>query len=309
MNPRSTLGEPAVPVTAFMQIDAACDRFEADYRAGRSPDLAAYLAGVPEEVREPLFRNLLAVDLEYRLRRGERPDAAVVPRAIPRAGRRHRFGVPLADRSPGSERRPRGRSRGRRRTRSTPMARPGRSIPRRTTRRAAAARGGLDGVAYRRPEVGRLRGPSAAGTGRHGRGLRGAPGRAQPPGGAQADPVGELRLGVGAAAVPERGRGGRAARPSAHRADLRGRPPPRPPLLQHEADRREQPGQAARRVRRRPPRRGPAGRRHRRGDPSRPPARHPPPRPEAGQYPARRAGASRTSPTSAWPSGSTATPS
>ncbi len=75
MNPRSTLGEPAIPVTAFMQIDAACDRFEADYRAGRSPDLAAYLDVVPEEVREPLFRNLLAVDLEYRLRRGDRHDA------------------------------------------------------------------------------------------------------------------------------------------------------------------------------------------------------------------------------------------
>ena len=36
----------------------------------------------------------------------------------------------------------------------------------------------------------------------------------------------------------------------------------------------------------------------------RPPARHPPPRPQAGQHPARRARASRTSPTSAWPSGS-----
>ena len=80
----------------------------------------------------------------------------------------------------------------------------------------------------------------------------------------------------------------------------------RPALLQHEADRRHQPGQAARRLRRRPPRRGPAGRRRRRGGPPRPPARHPPPRPEAGQHPARRAGPSRTSPTSAWPSGSTA---
>ena len=36
---------------------------------------------------------------------------------------------------------------------------------------------------------------------------------------------------------------------------------------------------------------------------------HPPPRPEAGQHPARRRRASRTSPTSAWPSGSRPTPS
>ena len=39
------------------------------------------------------------------------------------------------------------------------------------------------------------------------------------------------------------------------------------------------------------------------GRPLRPPARHPAPRPEAGQHPARRRRASRTSPTSAWPSG------
>ena len=38
----------------------------------------------------------------------------------------------------------------------------------------------------------------------------------------------------------------------------------------------------------------------------RPPAGHPAPRPEAGQHPARRPRASRTSPTSAWPSGSEA---
>ena len=44
-----------------------------------------------------------------------------------------------------------------------------------------------------------------------------------------------------------------------------------------------------------------------RGGPLRPPAGHPAPRPEAGQHPARRATASRTSPTSAWPSGSRAT--
>ena len=58
-----------------------------------------------------------------------------------------------------------------------------------------------------------------------------------------------------AAAVPERGRGGRHARPPAHRADLRGRRARRPALLQHEAGRGRQPGRAARRLRRRPARR------------------------------------------------------
>jgi serine/threonine-protein kinase len=75
MSPRSTLDDPAIPVTAFVQIDAACDRFEDDCRAGRDPDMATYLAAVPEEARNPLFRNMLNLDLEYRLRRGERPDA------------------------------------------------------------------------------------------------------------------------------------------------------------------------------------------------------------------------------------------
>ena len=50
------------------------------------------------------------------------------------------------------------------------------------------------------------------------------------------------------APVPERGRGGRAARPSPHRADLRGRREPGPALLQHEAGRGHQPRPAARRL-------------------------------------------------------------
>ena len=86
MNARSTLDEPVVPVTAFLQIDAACDRFESDCRAGRSPDLAAYLAEAPEDAREPLFRNLLAIELEYRLRRGEHPDAQAYREQFPGLG-------------------------------------------------------------------------------------------------------------------------------------------------------------------------------------------------------------------------------
>jgi serine/threonine-protein kinase len=75
MSPRSTLDDAAIPVTAFVQIDSACDRFEEDCRAGRDPDMAAHLAAAPEGARIPLFRNMLNLDLEYRFRRGERPDA------------------------------------------------------------------------------------------------------------------------------------------------------------------------------------------------------------------------------------------
>ena len=35
MKPNSTLDDPGIPVTAFVEIDAACDRFEAAWRAGQ----------------------------------------------------------------------------------------------------------------------------------------------------------------------------------------------------------------------------------------------------------------------------------
>ena len=55
------------------------------------------------------------------------------------------------------------------------------------------------------------------------------------------------------------------------------------------------------RYKRRPAGRGAAGRRGGRGGRPRARPRHPPPRPQAGQHPGRRARATRTSPTSAWP--------
>ncbi len=74
MKSRATLNDPTLPVAEFMQIDAACDRFEAAYHAGERPDLEAYLAVVPAGAKAALFRNLLSLDLEYRQRAGERPD-------------------------------------------------------------------------------------------------------------------------------------------------------------------------------------------------------------------------------------------
>ncbi len=74
MKSRATLSDPTLPVADFLQIDAACDRFEAAYHAGASPDLADYLSGIPAGARLPLFRNLLSLDIEYRRHRGEQPD-------------------------------------------------------------------------------------------------------------------------------------------------------------------------------------------------------------------------------------------
>jgi tRNA A-37 threonylcarbamoyl transferase component Bud32/tetratricopeptide (TPR) repeat protein len=59
----------------LQQVDAVCDRFEMAWLAGQQPDMAEFLAVVPEKVRAQLFRDLLSLDLEYRRRLGERPDA------------------------------------------------------------------------------------------------------------------------------------------------------------------------------------------------------------------------------------------
>jgi tetratricopeptide (TPR) repeat protein len=66
-----------LPLADLMQLDEACDRFEAACRAGQAPELAAFLADVrvADAARGPLLRELLALDVEYRRSRGERPDA------------------------------------------------------------------------------------------------------------------------------------------------------------------------------------------------------------------------------------------
>jgi tetratricopeptide (TPR) repeat protein/predicted Ser/Thr protein kinase len=56
------------------QIDAICDRFEADWRSGERPDLSSFLASSPESARARLFRELLALDLDFRRAAGEPVD-------------------------------------------------------------------------------------------------------------------------------------------------------------------------------------------------------------------------------------------
>ncbi len=57
------------------EIDAVCDRFEKAWRNGQRPDFAEFLADAPVHARPQLFRDLLSLDLEYRRRLGEQPDA------------------------------------------------------------------------------------------------------------------------------------------------------------------------------------------------------------------------------------------
>ena len=60
----------------MVEIDRACHRFEADWRAGRRPAIEDCLARTAGPDRAALLRELLAVELEYRASAGERPDPA-----------------------------------------------------------------------------------------------------------------------------------------------------------------------------------------------------------------------------------------
>jgi serine/threonine-protein kinase len=55
------------------RMEAVCDRAEAAWKAGRRPTIEDYLGEVPEAGRAALFRELLALELTYRRRVGERP--------------------------------------------------------------------------------------------------------------------------------------------------------------------------------------------------------------------------------------------
>ena len=70
----------------------------------------------------------------------------------------------------------------------------------------------------------RLRAAESAGRRGHGDRLQGPAAQPEPPGGLEDDQGRPVRLRRRGPPVPERGRGGRPARPPQHRADLRGRP-------------------------------------------------------------------------------------
>lgn len=58
---------------AAAYVDRACDAFEAAWRARRRPSIEKFLAEAPPPVRKELLRELLALEVAYRQRIGERP--------------------------------------------------------------------------------------------------------------------------------------------------------------------------------------------------------------------------------------------
>jgi predicted Ser/Thr protein kinase len=59
--------------TQAEELDQACDRFEAEWRAGKRPNIEDHLAGIAEPLRSVLLGELTAVEVHWRQRRGERP--------------------------------------------------------------------------------------------------------------------------------------------------------------------------------------------------------------------------------------------
>lgn len=76
----------ALGATLLVAIDRACHRFEADWRAGRRPAIEDCLAGTAGPGRAALLRELLAVELEYRLTHGDRPTPEAYRQRFPQAG-------------------------------------------------------------------------------------------------------------------------------------------------------------------------------------------------------------------------------
>ena len=58
------------------EMDRVCDRFEAEWRSGGPPDLAAYVSAAHATERAVLARELIAIDMHWRRRGGEHPDPA-----------------------------------------------------------------------------------------------------------------------------------------------------------------------------------------------------------------------------------------
>ena len=71
-----TTNEDRRPDSPVQRIDAACDQFEAAWRAGEEPRIEDVLAAAAESERPALLRELIALEAELRRGRGERPSPA-----------------------------------------------------------------------------------------------------------------------------------------------------------------------------------------------------------------------------------------
>jgi hypothetical protein len=61
------------PLSVLYRIEALCDEFQREWRAGRRPEIQKYLSCVPASEQTPLVSALIPLDVEYRVQQGESP--------------------------------------------------------------------------------------------------------------------------------------------------------------------------------------------------------------------------------------------
>ena len=172
MNPPTPTADESLLITAWRRIDEVCLRFEAAWREGGRPKMLPFLVGFSGPERSRLFQELLAIDLEISSASGERRESGSLREAFPEyldaidsafATREQGFESTRLKATSVASTVIRGREEGSRRT----LGREGRHRVKDRSRSGPAAGG----------QGGRLRSAGRAGTGRHGGGVQGPPGR------------------------------------------------------------------------------------------------------------------------------------
>lgn len=83
MSPPDLTSDDSVLADDLAGIIAACERFEADWKAGRPTRIEDELAAAQESVQRRLFRELLALELELTRRDGRFPDLSTTSPGSP----------------------------------------------------------------------------------------------------------------------------------------------------------------------------------------------------------------------------------
>ena len=65
-----------VSINVFEQIDTICAEFRKQYRAGKRPDISAFLPKVNEQAQSVLFRNLISTEIRLRRQNGDTPKSS-----------------------------------------------------------------------------------------------------------------------------------------------------------------------------------------------------------------------------------------
>src|SRR5262249_48328948 len=73
MNGDQPPGTGSAPLSLQKRVNKVCDRFEKAWKDGQRPRIEEYLAEVPDPDRVPLFRELLALEIELRCNGSETP--------------------------------------------------------------------------------------------------------------------------------------------------------------------------------------------------------------------------------------------